>query len=729
MKPNLKLLCTLLFVLTVVLPVFAVFPDSKPQEQILDNELSSETRVVNADSYEPDNIAFEATYLQADVVPQLLEHTIHVAGDLDWVAFHMWSVGEKFHIYTVRDASHVSVQVQVYKRNNNDGTLTPADIDTGLICGDKIDFTITIDYFTTYFIKVLSAVAGEVGSYDLYYQRVDSDSYEPDNTASQFTTITPTRDIQIENHTLSTYTDFDWHRFYGLAGVTYLFYSTGTIDTDMGVYSDDGTIVWIDLNSGEGYNYRLVYTPTVDAYYKLWVRSANGLETGATTPIGYYDFCYSINPNPDVYEPNNSVSQFTELTISTLNNSQDHTLHDATDQDWYRFYGYSERFYQFYSDSSIDTQIYLYDNNGNMIEWDDNDGDGNNFYIRRALPGDGFYKLKVVGNAGATGFYWLYYSEVPPLDLDEPDDMPSPWFTVISPSPQLAHLDHTLHSNTDQDWIEFAGWPNRIYRFYSTSTIDTQVYLYDVDGNLLDWDDNGGDGNNFDIQFSPIEYDYYRLKVVGTSGVTGYYTFNFIYSLPTDIYEPDNSATQYTTISVSSTLQTQDHTLHCPSETDWYRFYGTAGLSYNFYSTGTLMSSTNCDTRIYLYEDDGNTQLAWDNDSGENWNYDLHFTPSTNNYYKLKVNGGPVWVYSYAFNYLYNADLPIPANVNISIAGDVLTIQWDEVSGAVSYQIEASSEPDTDFAVIGTTSSNYWTGTAALNRRFYLIRAMDTPVP
>ncbi|MDD3235271.1 MAG: hypothetical protein PHH43_02995, partial [Candidatus Cloacimonetes bacterium] len=81
MKPNLKLLCTLLFVLTVVLPVFAVFPDSKPQEQILDNELSSETRVVNADSYEPDNIAFEATYLQADVVPQLLEHTIQVAGD------------------------------------------------------------------------------------------------------------------------------------------------------------------------------------------------------------------------------------------------------------------------------------------------------------------------------------------------------------------------------------------------------------------------------------------------------------------------------------------------------------------------------------------------------------------------------------------------------------------------------------------------------------------------
>jgi hypothetical protein len=824
------------------MPVFAAFPDSKPQDQILASELSSENREptrVNPDIYEPDNTAADATWLGANEAPQLQHHTMHTQSDVDWYVLG-GNLGDKFHIYTTTVyPSVVGMCVNVYRRAY-DGSYTSVGYE-GQGWGSRIDITITHEGNCGYLIELCSSYGGEAGSYEFWYQTIQPDSYEPDNSASQFTTISPSRDLQIENHTLDTYTDRDWHRFYGNAGVSYLFYSTGPVDVDMCVYQDNGTTeIMHNYDVGEGYNFRLVFTPTVDAYYKLLVNSCFGIEIGTTTPIGYYGFCYSINPNPDIYEPDNSATQFTVLGVSSLNQTQDHTLHNDTDQDWYRFYGYTDRFYQFYSTSSTDTQAYLYDDNGTLIDWDDNDGDGNNFYLRLSLPGDGYYKVKVVGNAGAAGFYWFCYSEVPAQDIDEPDNSATQ-FTVIGVSSLNLTQDHTLHTNTDQDWFRIYGYTDRLYRFWSTSTIDTQIYLYDDYGTLLDWDDNDGTGSNFYLQFSVPEGGYYKLKVVGTSGATGYYTLNWNYGLFPDSFEPDDSATQYTAISMSSTLQSQIHNFHNPGEEDWFRFYGTAGLTYNFFSTG------NSDTRIYLYEDNGSTQLDWNNDDGEDWNYSLLFTPTTNNYYKLKVNGYPTLVSAYVFNFIINsdpdayepddssteytainvssslnsqnhtlhsttdqdwfrfegvanrvytfystgdtdsriylyeddgaslinddddsgedlnfsleffptvtayyklkiagyngrigpyvfcyacsADLSAPGNVNIDVVGTALTIQWNAVSGAVSYQIEASSDPYTGFAVIGTTSSTSWTGSPTLDSRFYRIKATDIPVP
>ncbi|PKN73586.1 MAG: hypothetical protein CVU50_02395 [Candidatus Cloacimonetes bacterium HGW-Cloacimonetes-3] len=724
MKTNLKLLCTLLFLIAAVLPVFAVFPDSKPQEQIQASELSSENREptrVNQDIYEPDNTATDATSLGANEAPQIQHHTMHVESDVDWYVLG-GNLGDKFHIYTTTVyPSVVRMCVNVYRRAYN-GTYTSVNYE-GIGYGERIDITITHEGNCGYLIELLSSYGGEAGSYEFWYQTIQPDSYEPDNSASQFTTISPSRDLQIENHTLHTYTDNDWYRFYGYAGVSYLFYSTGPVDIDLGVFGDDGTTdLTHDYDSGDDYNFRKVFTPTADAYYKLWVKSCWGLEHSFSTPIGYYGFCYSLNPISDDYEPDNSATQFTVIPVSTNNQTQNHTLHSNDDQDWYRFYGYADRIYQFYSTSTTDTQIYLYDDYGTLIDWDDNDGDGNNFYLRSSLPGDGFYKVKVVGNAGATGFYWFSYSEVPAQDIDEPDNSATQ-FTVIGVSSLNQTQDHTLHTNTDQDWFRIYGYTDRLYRFWSTSTIDTQIYLYDDYGTLLDWDDNDGTGSNFYLQFSVPENGYYKLKVVGSSGATGYYTLNWNYGLFPDNFEPDDSATQYTAISVSSTLQSQIHNFHNAGEQDWFRFYGTAGLTYNFFSTG------NSDTRIYLYEDNGSSQLDWNDNDGEDWNYSLQFTPTTNNYYKLKVNGYPTQVGTYVFNYLYNADLSTPANVNLSIVGTSLTITWDEVAGAVSYQIEASADPYSGFAVIGTTGSTSWTGTITLDRGFYRIRATDTPVP
>ncbi len=1061
MKTNLKLLCTLLFLITVAMPVFADFSVSKPQDQILASELSSEnkeTRDLPQDIYEPDNTVADATGLGVydDLYHQ--HHTLHTPSDVDWFWLGGWGEGQKYHIYTTTADYPTSIIfiARVYRRAY-DGSYTCIDVE-GQSYGSKIDITITTEGNCTYLIELLNDSGGAAGTYMLWSQEVYPDSYEPDNSASQYTTITPNRDIQIENHTLHTYTDNDWYRFYGTAGVSYLFYSTGPVDIDVGVFGDDGTTdITHDYDSGDDYNFRKIFTPNADAYYKLWVKSWWGLEHSFSTPIGNYGFCYSLNPNPDVYEPDNSASQFTVLPLSTYNQTQDHTLHSNTDQDWYRFYGYTDRRYQFYSTSTTDTQIYLYDDYGTLLDWDDNGGDGNNFYLQFSLPEDAFYKLKVVGSSGAIGHYTLNWVYGLYPDSFEPDDSATQYTALTvrgNNQPQI----HNIHNADEEDWYRFHGYPGLTYTFYSTGDFDTRIYLYNYDGStLLDWDDDDGEDVNFSLQFSPTMYRFYIIKVNGYPAEVGSYVFNYIHSVEQDSYEPDDSATECTTIDTSISVQSQEHTLHSitdqdwirfqltagpgytysfktqgttdtqgfiyqddgttlldwddnsgfsynfainfappatgwyklkvsgtegamgvyeivlsgitasipltfpgnclnfdnnryvvctgipaysaitiegwinhssltaftqryftmidetavlrkngnniqfyfksssgsithityaypfivgqwvhvagtydgitanlyvngdlvntvttsggiytntgefrigndgesmrgqiddvrlwsvvrtqqqiannrfsaltlpqaglqsywrfdsfwgtsaidacdhsngtlvnmtdpiwvPStvptyysdsfepdnstdqftaitvmesnqsqdhtiqrtgEEDWFRFYGTAGLTYSFYSTGDI------DTRIYLYEDDGTTQLDWDDNDGEELNFSLLFTPTTDNYYKLKVNGNPAIVGSYVFNfsYAYPADLTAPANVNLSIAGTALTITWAAVAGAVSYQIEASSDPYTGFAVIGTTSSTSWTGSPTLDCRFYRIKSTDIPVP
>lgn len=58
------------------------------------------------------------------------------------------------------------------------------------------------------------------------------------------------------------------------------------------------------------------------------------------------------------------------------------------------------------------------------------------------------------------------------------------------------------------------------YRFYSTGSLDTCAYLYDGDGKSLTSNDNGGEGNNFEIAYDLTagETYYIALKLYGRRG-------------------------------------------------------------------------------------------------------------------------------------------------------------------------------------------------------------------
>jgi hypothetical protein len=112
----------------------------------------------------------------------------------------------------------------------------------------------------------------------------------------------------------------------------------------------------------------------------------------------------------DAYEPDNSFTQYSTMTITSSAQTQSRSIDPAGDNDYIRFYGYGNRKYIFYTTGSTDTFGYLYDNAHTLLTQNDDSG-SLNFRMEYTLPSDGYYFLRVCGFSGSTtGSYTLYYS-------------------------------------------------------------------------------------------------------------------------------------------------------------------------------------------------------------------------------------------------------------------------------------------------------------------------------
>lgn len=427
--------------------------------------------------------------------------------------------------------------------------------------------------------------------------------------------------------------------------------------------------------------------------------------------------------DPDSFEPNNSATQYTNLSLSYYQQHSLLTLHNSTDQDWFRFYGELGKTYHFHSTGSVDTRVFLYNEAGtSLIASDDDSGLGTNFLLSVTVPSAGFYKVKIDGYGGAVGAYEFYYWWEWPPDSYEPDNSPaqSHWLTPFF-APQ--NVPHTIHSNTDQDWFKFSARRGKTYTFYSSGSLDTAGMLYQADGTTqLIADDDGAGYPNFKIEFTAVANQEFYLKVVGLNEYVGDYQLIFGYSAAMDIYESDDVVSDPTLLIVNNTLQSQSHSLHSAGDVDWFKFWGEAGKIYHFNSTGGT------DTKIYLYSADGVTPIANDDDGFGDLNFNLVFTPTSNSYYTLKVFGHAGDIGFYEFYYYYTTSLPTPQNLTVNRSGDAFVLNWSPVPGALSYLIEVSANPYSGFQAIGNTTGLQWMTMSPDPKMFFRIRASTSPV-
>jgi hypothetical protein len=586
-----------------------------------------------ADMYEPDNSASQSRYIQIHLSETVEAHTLHNTSDEDWL--QIYGTPDIFcYFYS---SGNLDTHISIYDDNL---VLLAEDDDSG--DGDNFSLQFNPPAYAYYKVKISGY--GYIGLYNShYYAYVTPDVYEPDNSVTNFTYIDPTPINQTQNHTLHDYTDQDWFRFFAVPGRNYVFSGTSNSDTSGTIYTDDG-VTQLAYNDAGGYplHFEITFNPPAYGYYKLKVNSS-------LVQFGPYVFSYYYYVNADTYEPDNTASSSNYLSVGFTNQTQEHTLHNTSDQDWYRFLVSPGVNYMFTSSGMTDTYATLYlDDGTTYVTSDDDSGEYYNFQIILNPTEQRYYKLKVTGYNEAMGSYVLNYYYFSEPDAYEPDDIAAQSLQ-LTVTYSLTSQEHTIHDFSDEDWFRFVGIPGRTYVFTSQGFTDTRISLYLDDGvSLLDSDEDSGNGYNFLLQFTPTQYAYYRFVVKSLVPSFGAYSLYYYYYADPDIWEPDNLHTSATNITPFYQISYQAHTLHSPTDNDFYRFEGIQGRTYVFYSGGYI------DTMIMLYQDDGVTLLSQDDDSGSGYgNFYLTFIPPATAYYKLLVRSSSSAVGTYMFNYAY----------------------------------------------------------------------------
>lgn len=179
----------------------------------------------------------------------------------------------------------------------------------------------------------------------------------------------------------------------------------------------------------------------------------------------------------------------------------------------------------------------------------------------------------------------------------------------------LATTDCLLDDGTYIDFYTFNGTSGQAVSISQSSTsFDTFLYLLDAEGNVVDFNDDSGEGTNsrIPVDAGVITLPFTGQYIIGANsydeGVTGNYTV----SLNTDSNCNPASITYNQT--VNGTLAATDCNVGIGGEifyTDLYRFNGTAGQQISI-----AMNSAAVDSFLILHTPSGEGSLENDNGGG-----------------------------------------------------------------------------------------------------------------
>jgi PKD repeat protein len=200
--------------------------------------------------------------------------------------------------------------------------------------------------------------------------------------------------------------------------------------------------------------------------------------------------------SPDNYEPDNFLSMSSSIKRDTRWQTQVRSIAPVNDIDIIRFWDFADNdevatrpgIYTFYSTGATDVCIEIVDPLlDESLAFDDNSGDGGNFYLEYTFPGryGGPTREHFVRIRGAredtSGVYTLWYRYQPLYTLDayEPDES----FTNAHTITMTTHWqtqDRTAWPIYDDDIIEFVAPEGGTYMFRLATDILYRVDVFDA---------------------------------------------------------------------------------------------------------------------------------------------------------------------------------------------------------------------------------------------------------
>ncbi len=598
---------------------------------------------VTADAFEVDNSSSQAKTILTNGTSHG-PHSFHQNGDQDWLRFSA-TAGTIYQIETFNLGSSADTILALYASNAS--TMIAINDDYAGSRASRITWAAPSS--GTFYARI-SSFGDQGGANRTYSVRITAntpqtptDAYEPDNTANVARTITVGGASQ--DHNFHIRGDEDWVSFSALAGNIYVvetFNLGSTSDTVLELYNNLGTRLANNDDSAGSLASRISWVaPSNGTYYArvFHYRQDAGVNTRYSLRVT------NTGVVGDAYEADNS--QNTARPISVDGASQRHTFHIPGDQDWVYFDASANTAYDIRTlnlATSNDTVLELYSNLGTLISTNDDYSDFASRIRVNIYSSQRFY-IKVrhysatIGNPSLS--YDLQITSVPIVvgDAYEADNSTAQARLVVPGSDDAPVTEsHNFHASDDTDWVRFTAIPGNRYTFETAmldTRADTVLDLFAANSTvpLVSNDDGAGALASRIVWTAPDNGQYFLrvrpFSVSNTGSNSGYTLRLFAFGTPAtpDSYESDNSAGSARTI-ISGDVG-QRHNFHTSGDQDWVVFQALQGVSY-ILSTSQL--ATRADTVLELFDNNGTTLLAFNDDADGYASRIVWAAPSTGTY-------------------------------------------------------------------------------------------------
>ena len=484
--------------------------------------------------------------------------------------------------------------------------------------------------------------------------------------------------------------DEDWFAVQLQGGVAYTFDMEGQptgrgslSDPLLHLYDGFGNQVGRNDDGGQGFNARLTYTAPASGTYFVGARSFGN-------NAGTYSLSASGIGGPvtaDDYPNNAGTSGRVGVPGSVTGN-----LENGNDEDWFAVQLQGGVAYTFDMEgqptgrgSLGDPLLHLYDGFGNQVGRNDDGGQGFNARLTYTAPSNGTYYLGARSFGSASGTYTLTASSG---GGGVPDDYPSNPGTsgrLNVPGSATGNLEH----GNDADWfaVQLQGGVAYTIDLEGSETNrgslrDPLLSVHDSFGNQVGRNDDGGQGLNSQLTFTPPSNGTYYLAAQSFGGSSGTYTLSATGAAAFDDY-PSNSGTSGRLNVPGST----NGNLENGNDEDWFAVQLQGGVAYTFDLEGQPTNRGSLsDPLLHLYDGFGN-QVGRNDDGGQGFNARLTYTPpSTGTYYVGARSFG-----SNAGTYTLSATGAGPAD---DYPGDSTTSGRVNVPGSVTGTIETRDDAD-----------------------------------
>ncbi len=398
---------------------------------------------------------------------------------------------------------------------------------------------------------------------------------------------------------------------------------------------------------------------TVESYNNSTViLNADGLSAGTyhvkitpfNTSYGSYTLADSLFTSALANDMEPNAAPASALVVPLNGSTTGHTgyyynnLRDTVD--WYkvttnadgllRIYLSTERS-SVYSTNTLDVNVSLYDNDGTTqlgaMEVFNSGGPATNVITTDGLqPGTYYIKVQPYSLSEFAVYTISDSLFTPSIVIDqEPNGAKSSAVVLPLNGSQTGHVGYYYNKQRDTtDWYKVTTTADGLLRVYlttargsaySTNTLDVNVLLYDNDGTTqlgaMEVFNAGGPATNT-ITTDGLQPGTYYIKVQPyTAAEFADYTISdtlFTPPLPNDA-EPNGSRGTAAVLSLnaSQTGHVGYHYNNQSDTTDWYKVTTNADGLLRVYLTtarGSVYSSNTLDVNVWLYDNDGTTQLG-----------------------------------------------------------------------------------------------------------------------